>query len=152
MDLAELLRVRRTELVAEALAAMQRAGLTHYEAAGFEASRARMESLYDVMHASIAARTLMPIESHAEEVAAERFRAGFGLGEVQTAFNVLEEAIWKRIEAEVAPESLAHALGLVSTVLGAGKDQLARAYVSLATQVQVPAVDLHALFAAPERP
>jgi len=46
----------------------------------------------------------------------------------------------------VPPERLAESLGLVSTVLGTGKDRLARTYVTLATRTQAPALDLHALF------
>jgi hypothetical protein len=64
---------------------------------------------------------------------------------------VLEEAIWKHIERDVPPEGLARALALVSSVLGSGKDHLARSYVSLATQTQVPALDMQALFRAPRR-
>ena len=44
------------------------------------------------------------------------------------------------------PDELARALGLVSTVLGAAKDSLARAYVSLASQTKAPSLDLSALF------
>ena len=43
-------------------------------------------------------------------------------------------------------QELARALGLVSTVLGAAKDSLARAYVSLASQTKAPSLDLSALF------
>ena len=73
------------------------------------------------------------------------------MDEVQTAFNVLEEAIWKRIETEIPHDDLARSLALVSTVLGSGKDRLARSYVALATQSQVPALDVQALFRAPDR-
>ena len=151
MELIELLDRERTEIVTEALSAMQRADLRHYQASGTEACRARLQALYVVMYTSIAGRTLMPIEKHADDVATERFRAGFGLGEVQTAFNVLEEAIWKRIETEIPHDDLARSLALVSTVLGSGKDRLARSYVALATQSQVPALDVQALFRAPDR-
>jgi hypothetical protein len=152
MELMEMLDRERSEIVAEALASMQRAGLTHYQAAGPEASRARLDKLFEVVNASLAGRTLMPIEQHAEAVATERFRSGFGLGEVQTAFNVLEEAMWKHIESSLPPADLGRALALVSSVLGSGKDHLARTYVSLATQTHVPALDLKALFRAPQRP
>jgi hypothetical protein len=41
---------------------------------------------------------------------------------------------------------LAEAAGLLTTVLGAGKDALARTYVSLASEQHVPSLDLGALF------
>jgi hypothetical protein len=87
---------------------------------------------------------------YTEKIARQRYSAGFELFEVQTAFNVLEEAIWKRILRDAEPHDIAEAIGLVSTILGAGKDSLARAYVSLATRSKAPAVDLKALFAGTE--
>jgi hypothetical protein len=51
---------------------------------------------------------------------------------VQTALNVLEEAIWKQITKLMSPAEQAEALGLISSILGSGKDILARTYVSLA--------------------
>jgi hypothetical protein len=65
---------------------------------------------------------------------------------VQTAFNVLEEAMWRKIVAVTPPEHLAEAIGLLTTVLGAGKDALARTYVALATNQHVASLDLGALF------
>ena len=63
-----------------------------------------------------------------------------------SSLNVLEQAIWRRVVADVAPEDLAEAIGLVGTILGHGKDALARRYVSLASQRHVPSLDLTALF------
>lgn len=146
MHLIEILDRERDAILDEAFASMQNADLRHYAAAGEQASRARLEALLDAVRTAIQGRTLMPIETHAEKIAQERFRAGFGLGEVQTAFNVLEEAVWRRIEAEVPKDELANALALMSTMMGAGKDHLARAYVSLATNRRVPSLDIQALF------
>ena len=81
------------------------------------------------------------------EIATERFHAGYDLAEIQTAFNALEEATWMRVLQRLDASELAEALGLISTVLGAGKDALARAYVSLAADTNVESLDLRALFA-----
>jgi hypothetical protein len=83
-------------------------------------------------------------------VAQKRFNAGYDLSELQTAFNAVEEATWSRVFAELQPAQFAEALGLVSTILGAAKDALARKYVSLATNIQAPSLDLQALFAGTE--
>jgi hypothetical protein len=88
--------------------------------------------------------------AYAEAVAEERFHAGYDLSEVQAAFNALEESIWTRAVAILAPGELAQTLGLVSTALGCGKDALARKYVSLATRTHAPSLDLRALFSGSE--
>lgn len=52
----------------------------------------------------------------------------------------------RRLAADVQPEHLEEAIGLLSTVLGAGKDVLGCTYVSLAVNRRVPSLDLSALF------
>lgn len=46
----------------------------------------------------------------------------------------------------IPPRDLAQAIGLVGTVVGGGRDALARTYVSLASQEHVRSLDLSALF------
>ncbi len=79
-------------------------------------------------------------------LAGERFEAGFDIAEVQTAFNVLEEAIWRTVLSRLRPEELVEAAAQVGTVLGVGKDVLARRWVSLASHRHVPSLDVRALF------
>ena len=146
MDLKKLLDDRRGEVVDEAMEAVRRAHLTHYDAAGADETRSRLESLYELIVRCAADRRIRPMLQHAEKVAAERFASGYGLFEVQTAFNVLEEAIWRRVLEELPPEELAGALGTISTILGLGKDALARSYVSLASRKEAPSLDLRSVF------
>jgi len=102
--------------------------------------------LYRLVLESISSRNLVPIMEYMAQVADERYHAGYAIREVQKAINALEEAIWNHIVSDTPPGELAEALGLVSTVLGAAKDSLARAYVSLASQTKAPSLDLSALF------
>ena len=94
----------------------------------------------------LTARSLAPISQYGEDVARERFGAGFDIAEVQTGFNVLEEAIWHVVIARLPADDLAEATALVGTVLGAGKDALARTWVSLAARRHVTSLDVTALF------
>jgi hypothetical protein len=149
-NLQALLDEQGKDIVLEASDSIKRAGLKHYGAAGRDVVEQRLATLFDTARQCVAKRSLTPIIRHAETVARERFSAGYDLTEVQLAFNVLEEAIWKRILAELEPRAYAEALGSISTVLGAGKDMLARTYVSLAAQTKVPSLNLTALFTGPE--
>jgi hypothetical protein len=54
--------------------------------------------------------------------------------------------MWHRIVSGVPNSELAESLGLLTTVLGVGKDSLARSYVSLASHEHVSSLDLRALF------
>jgi len=146
MDLLQLLEHSRTEVVGEAVEALIHTRLKHYQTDG-EENRERLARLYDLTVQCVRERNLNPMTEYARTLAKDRHRMGFDLHEVQTAFNVLEEVIWKRITAELAPEQYPEALGLTSTVLGEGKEALAVEYVALAGRGRKPeTLDLSALF------
>jgi hypothetical protein len=146
VDLAAFLTAERVTILGSAQAALRRAHLPHYEVTGTEDVDRRLCSLFELLVDGIARRDLTPMIEYSERVAEERYAAGFQLGEVQTAFNTLEEATWTVVLAAVEPTELARALGLVGTVLGAGKDALARRYVALAASTHAGSLDLRALF------
>jgi hypothetical protein len=148
MNVHELLHNQGEAIVTEAAESMSRAHLKHYELAANP--RDHLKLLYDLVVQCVMNRQLAPIAAHAEKIAKERYASGFDLQEVQMAINVLEEAIWKHIIKEIAPSELAQALGLVSTVIGATKDTLARTYVSLASKSKSPSLDLKAMFTGSE--
>ncbi len=133
-------------IVDAASSALDRSQLAHYDDVGADERRRRIRSLFEVVLASLDQRDLVPIQRYAETIAHERFEGGFGISEVQTAFNVLEEATWRHVVVSTDPAELAESIGIVATVLGAGKDMLARTYVALATERHVPSLDLTALF------
>lgn len=147
MALTELLAARRDRIVEEALAALDRAHLAHYEATDEPERRERLTALYDLAAEAVTSRNLTRLLHHAERVARARFADGYDLTEVQTAFNVLEERLWSALVEELPPAELARAVGLVGTALGAGKDRLAATYVELVSRGRVPTLDLAALFA-----
>jgi hypothetical protein len=150
MELVTLLEANAGAILAESMEAMGRAHLSHYEASPPAEVRTRLQALYDTLLAGLRRRDLSHVLEYAESIARERYAAGFPLGEVQTAFNVLEEAVWKWITTRLEPAQQAESLALVSTVLGAGKDRLAQTWVSLATSTQAPALDMAALFRGTE--
>ena len=150
MTTEEFLTQERGPIVAAAEAALARARVRHYESAGEAEVHRRLEALFDSVLHALTGRDLGPVIAYAQEVAEERFNAGYDLSEVQTAFNALEEATWTRALAELEPSQLAESLGLVSTILGAGKDAMARRYVSLAANMHAPSLDLRALFGGTE--
>jgi len=146
MELLQLLHDSSEGIIADAYNAMERSHLKSYEQSGMERARQRLKALYVLTVRAVKERNLGPMVAHSETIASERYASGFDLWEVQTAFNVLEEAIWLRIIKELPPEKYAESLGLVSTVLGAGKDTLARTYVSLASKTKAPALNMQSLF------
>ena len=150
MNLHEFLHEHTNDILAEAVEAVNRVHLKSYERGGAEHTHQRLKALLVLTLRAVKERNLGPMVAHADTIARERFDAGFDLWEVQTAFNVLEEVLWGRILKHVPPEELAEALGLVSTVLGTGKDTLARRYVTLASKTKAKSLNLQSLFSGLE--
>lgn len=142
-----MLRKSRSSIVDESYTVIERSQIHHYEAAGEVLTRERLKGLFDLVVTAIGNRDLSGVSTYAVTVAEERFGQGFDISEVQAAFNALEQSMWRQVVASAAPEELAEATGLLSTVLGFGKDVLARTYVSLASQEHVRSLDLTAMFA-----
>ncbi len=146
MDLDTILVSASSDIVDEAFTALQQLNTVHYESAGEAFTRQRLEDLAQLVTSAIRTRDVTGVTEYAKAIADERFNAGFDVSEVQSAFNVLETAMWRRVVAAEPPESLAEAIGLLSTVFGLAKDALAREYVSQAAHRHVPSLDLTAMF------
>ena len=146
MDLAILLQTEQNAIVGEAADRLTRAHLQHYAVSDSAENRARLQRLAELISDCVQQRNLIPMVDYAERLAEERFQGGFGVQEVLTAFNVMEETIWARITDAIEPADYPLAFGLLGTVLGAGKQALAVRYVSLAAKYQMPSLDLTSLF------
>lgn len=142
MELNELFQSWEEDLVNEAVTELRHARLQHYLADGEEITRKRVGLFINRALECFSLRRAEPMIEHAEHIARERHAAGYDLFEVQTAINVIEEALWKRILSSMEPDELAHALGLVNAIFGMSKDVLARTYVSLATNRETPRKEL----------
>jgi len=147
VETAEFLAREREIIVREAEDTLALLHERHYEAAGASEVHQRLDTLFDHLVGAVTTRDLAPMVAYAQEIAEERFFAGYDLTVMQAAFNALEAATWSSILTGLEPTQLAEALGLVSTVFGAAKDALGRRYVSLATKAHAPSLDLRALFA-----
>lgn len=146
MDLKELLRTQSAEILESALQSLNCAHLKSYDRSTESENKNRLLNLLTLTQQCVSEKKLLPMKEYSAQIAKERFNAGFGLHEVHTAFNALEEEIWNRVTKQIKPENLGEALGLVSTVLGAGKEELALTYVQLASKSKTPTLNLTELF------
>lgn len=145
MNLADRIQPHLAQVVDEATASVAQARLHHYGASGSDTTSQRVEALLTAVLDSLRTASPLPVVEHADTVARARYQAGFGIDEIQVAFNALEEALWRLLVREVPAADLVEDLGRLGAVLGAGKDQLARSYVALASQHHRPAIDVDEL-------
>ena len=138
------------EIVDEAYAELHPTIHPHYHALGEVLTRKYLTALFDQVANGVANREAVHLVHHAEEIAEERFLAGFDLAEVQASFNAIEQAIWRRITQLENTNELLVSVGLLSSILGAGKDALARVYVQMASHRHAPHLDVAALYGGTE--
>lgn len=146
MNLDEILVNNQTDIINEAFYSLERSHLKHYDTSRADENWQRLAKLFDLTLNGVKTRSLVEMVTYSEKIAKERYESGFDLHEVHTAYNVLEESIWKTIIKEVDSADLAESLGLISTVLGTGKESLAIAYVSLSGKQKVKSLNLAQLF------
>lgn len=147
MELDAQLLEAEPDVLDAAYSALHGSHVTHYELAGEAFTRQALADLFRLVVTAIRTRDLAAISAYSEGIAVERFNGGYDISEVQMAFNSLEDAMWRRVVSAEPAGDLAEAIGLLSTVLGYGKDVVARKYLSLACKRHVPSLDLSALFA-----
>ncbi|MCU0364743.1 MAG: hypothetical protein MUE93_03620 [Ignavibacteriaceae bacterium] len=146
MKLHEILVNNQTDIINEAFYSLERSHLKHYDTSRADENWQRLAKLFDLTLTGVKSKSLLDMVAYSEKIAKERYESGFDLHEVHTAYNVLEESIWKAIIKEVNQDELAESLGLISTVLGTGKESLAIAYVSLSGKQRVNSLNLSQLF------
>lgn len=146
MKLDEILVNNQTDIINEAFYSLQRSHLKHYDSSQADENWQRLAKLFDLTFNGVKSKSLVEMVTYSEKIAKERYESGFDLHEVHSAYNVLEETIWKAIIKEIDSADLAESLGLISTVLGTGKEALALAYVSLASKQKVKSLNLTQLF------
>jgi hypothetical protein len=146
MNLLECLHQNQNEIIREAFDALLRSNLKHYSSSNANENWQRIEKLFDLTLNSINEKSLVEMIEYSEKIATERYNSGFDLHEVHTAYNVLEEVLWKVILENLDSKEIGNALGLVSTILGTGKETLALTYISLAGKTKPKSLDLSELF------
>ena len=120
-------------MIDEAVAALAQRGPAHQQSPGPDGRRRDVRQLFRLVLRCLHAERAKPIIRPSEQIATHCYAAGIDLAEIQGAFDVLAE-VPGGICRRPAGEQLIQALGLLSAIVGAGKDAMARTYVALATR------------------
>jgi methylmalonyl-CoA decarboxylase len=132
VDVSAVLASAEVRVIDEAVAALTQrgqAGQSHRP----DERRRDVRQLFRLVLRCMRAGRAEPVIRPSEQIAAHCYAAGIDLTEVQGAFNVLAEALWRHLADALAGEQLVQELGLLNAIVGAGKDAMARIYVALAT-------------------
>jgi len=120
-------------VIDEAVAALAQRDEACHQSPRTDGRRRDARQLFRLILRCMHAGRAEPIIRPSEQIAAHCYAAGIDLTEVQEAFNVLAEALWRPLADALADEQLVQELALLYAIVGAGKDAMARIYVALAT-------------------
>jgi methylmalonyl-CoA decarboxylase len=128
----------RDRVVGEALAALNERDQAGCLGSSPAERRQDMEHLFELIQRCVHEGHCEPIIGPSQQMAADRFAAGIEIAEIQAAFTVLENVLWRHLADAVSADQRLETLRLVTVILGAGRDSMARTYVSLASHAGHP--------------
>jgi methylmalonyl-CoA decarboxylase len=102
------------------------------QAASPDECRRNVRQLFRLVLRCVHAGRAEPIIRPSEQIAGHSYAAGIELTVLQGTFNVLADVLWRQLAGALPGEQLVPALGLLNAIAVAGKDAMARTYVSLA--------------------
>jgi hypothetical protein len=102
----------------------------HYRDTPGEVLAARCERLVSAFLDAARSAAGEPFVRHVRDIVEQRVAEGFLLRELQQALSSLEARVWPLVvEAGGDTETVVRRLAVVSGIVGAGKDELARAFL-----------------------
>ena len=132
METSAVLASAEDRVVDEAVAALAQLNQVARRASRPAECHRNMRQLFALMLRCIREGRAGSIIKPSGQIAAHCFTAGVSLDEVQAEFTVLGQVLWRHMTGSLSGEQLVKALGLLHTIVDAGKDALARTYVALA--------------------
>ena len=138
METSAVLASAQDRVVSEVVASLERRDQAHHDASSPERRRRDVRHLFELVLRCVHEGSAESIITPSQQIAADSFAAGVDLAEVQGAFNILEEVLWRHVAGAFAGDQRVEELRLVNAVLEAGKDALARTYVALASRAESP--------------
>jgi methylmalonyl-CoA decarboxylase len=131
VDVSVVLADAEDRVVDEAVAALVEGDQPDQHRHSTEERRRHVRQLFGLVLRCVREGSAESIITPSGRIAAHCFAAGTDLAEVQGEFNALAEALWRRADSSLEDEQRVQAIRLVNSIIGAGKDTLARTYVTL---------------------
>ncbi len=128
----------RDQVVGEALAALDERDQAGCLASSPAERHQDMQHLFELIQRCVHEGHCEPIIGPSQQMAADGFAAGIEIAEIQAAFTVLEDVLWRHLADAISGDQRLETVRLVNVILGAGRDALARTYVSLASHLGDP--------------
>jgi hypothetical protein len=134
MTLLELLYNKPDLILLDSTDSLVRAQLQHYTQLNPEKIRLRFLKLFNALVKSVEINSCEDMVKFMEKVSDERFESGYEISEVQTAINILEETVWRKISLFVDEDKQVAAMKQVTCLLGKAKEELASEYALLSKE------------------
>lgn len=128
MTLLELCYYKRDLILENSVSTLEKGQMKNYKKLYTESNRFKMLNLYQMLVNSIETNSSDGMKEYIGKLSALRFEPGYGLHEVQTAMNILEECMWENINKFVDEDLQISGIKQVTRLLGKAKEQLTDEY------------------------
>ena len=132
MQISAILVRTEDRVIGDAVAALEQRDQARRGVPSPAERRRDLEYLFELVRQCLHQGRSDPIITPSQQLAADCFGAGIDLADVQAAFVVLQNVLWRHLSAALPGDQQLETLRLVNAILGTGKDALARTYVALA--------------------
>ena len=132
MQISAILVRTGDRVIGDAVAALEQRDQARRGVPSPAERRRDLEYLFELVRQCLHQGRSDPIITPSQQLAADCFGAGIDLADVQAAFVVLQNVLWRHLSAALPGDQQLETLRLVNAILGTGKDALARTYVALA--------------------
>ncbi len=130
-EISAILAQAADRVINDAIAALDERDRAQRHAPSPAERRHDVERLFGLVGQCLREGRADPIVKPSQQIAADRFVAGIDLLDVQAAFVVMEDVLWRHLSAELTSAQQLQTVRLLNTILGTGRDALARTYVAL---------------------
>ncbi|HEY3249689.1 MAG TPA: hypothetical protein VGK25_01095 [Ignavibacteria bacterium] len=134
MTLLELCYNKPDLILLDSTDNLVRAHLKHYNQLTPEQIRYRLLNLFQSLVRCLEGDSCENMLKFMKIVSDERYESGYELSEVQTAINILEECMWRKISKFVDGDKQINAMKQVTNVLCKAKEELVSEYALLSTE------------------
>ncbi len=131
MTLLDLLYNKTDRILLDATNSLVRAQLPHYRKFKESDIHAKFKKLLQDITTCVENNSCNDLVPYVDKLSDERFQMGFEPTEVQTAINILEEAVWKNIAELVDMDKQVSAMKLITCIISKAKQEMIGEYAML---------------------
>ncbi len=140
--LEKILEDNRRVIIIKITRELKNSGSEHFGKMDSKEIKERVQKLYQSLMDAVIEKNFMVFIDYVEDLTLKRIEEGFGLKEIQLSLTSLEKNVWKIIVDESSINDVIKYLGIITNIIGEGKDHIARIFLEQKKKMENLILDL----------